>query len=123
MATDPDIAKFVEATLTTAVLDVLASDLAKPVVQESSTRFQSQWPDFAIRADAPLNLSQPTHWRRLDGQPERVEFQGRLIGGCLDTIPRLAGSMRGDVPAFIRSCGTDGTILYLENAEMGPCVA
>ncbi|MCX7175074.1 MAG: LD-carboxypeptidase [Proteobacteria bacterium] len=116
-----DLAPTQTDPLTTAVLDVLASDLAAPVVQESSKLFQTKWVDFAIRADAPLNLSEPTHWKRLDGLRERIKFQGRLIGGCLDTIPRLAGTSYGDIPTFIQSSGTGGTILYLENVEMSPC--
>jgi muramoyltetrapeptide carboxypeptidase LdcA involved in peptidoglycan recycling len=49
-----------------------------------------------------------------------VDFRGRLIGGCLDTIAPLAGSPYGDIPSFVRESGSAGAILYLENAEMSP---
>ena len=61
-------------------------------------------------------------WRRLDGRDdEPLTLQGRLIGGCLDTIGRLAGTRFGDVPGFIRAHRADGVLLYLENCEQSPC--
>jgi muramoyltetrapeptide carboxypeptidase LdcA involved in peptidoglycan recycling len=51
---------------------------------------------------------------------EPVEFRGRLIGGCLDTIAWLAGTKFGDIPAFVQQAGECGTILYLENVNMAP---
>ena len=58
---------------------------------------------------------------RLDGSAQAIAFRGYLIGGCMDTLFRLAGTRYGDVPAFVRASGSDGAILYLENAEMKPC--
>ncbi|MGD1861450.1 MAG: S66 peptidase family protein [Leptolyngbyaceae cyanobacterium] len=105
--------------LTTSVLDVLAADLQTPVVQHSSQRYQKQFIDFAEQADAPLNLTEPTCWRRLN-ETKAVTFQGRLIGGCLDTIALLAGTQYGNIPDFTQQSGEPGTILYLENAETSP---
>ena len=106
--------------LTTLVLDVLASDFQIPVVQHASRMYQKQFIDFAEQADAPLNLTEPTHWRRLNNKTESVTFQGRLIGGCLDTIALLAGTPYGNISEFIQESGNQGTILYLENVEMSP---
>jgi len=49
-----------------------------------------------------------------------LKLSGRLIGGCLDTLMHLAGTPFGDVPGFLRRCGSQGTLLYLENAELSP---
>ncbi|NER84360.1 MAG: hypothetical protein F6K42_33480 [Leptolyngbya sp. SIO1D8] len=106
--------------LTTSVLDILAADLQTPVIQQASQMYQTQFIDFAEQADAPLNLTKPTHWRRLNDKTEAVTFQGRLIGGCLDTIALLAGTPYGNIPDFIQQSVEQGTILYLENAEMSP---
>ena len=76
--------------------------------------------DFAPTQTDPLNLTEPTHWRRLDGSTEAVEFRGRLIGGCIDTIAWLAGSKYGDIPRFTQASGSLGTVLYLENVELAP---
>ena len=51
-----------------------------------------------------------------------MQFSGRLIGGCVDTLMHTAGTAFADVAAFIqqhRESG-DGTILYLENAGLSP---
>lgn len=107
--------------LTTSVLRILESDFKQPVVQESSTRFQTKWIDFAEQVDAPFNLTETTRWQRLDGSDQAIAFRGHLMGGCMDALFRLAGTPYGDVPAFVRASGADGAILYLENAEMKPC--
>ena len=115
-----DLAPTQTDPLTTSSLAVLAADFQTPVVQHSSRMYQTQFTDFADQADAPLNLTETTCWRRLDDDTTAVTFQGRLIGGCLDTIALLAGTAYGDVPAFIQQSGEQGTILYLENVEMSP---
>lgn len=106
--------------LTTGSLRLLESDWAQPIVQRSSALFQKQWVDFAERVDAPLHLTEPTEWRRLDGASDALSFQGRLIGGCLDTIAWLAGTPYGDIPGFAAQAEPDGVVLYLENVEMAP---
>jgi muramoyltetrapeptide carboxypeptidase len=115
-----DLAPTQTDPLTTSVLAVLASDFTSPVRQDSSALYQKKWVDFAIRADAPLNLTERTEWKRLDGSTAPVAVSGRLIGGCLDTIAWLAGSRFGDIPTFVRNSGDRGAILYLENDEMAP---
>ncbi len=65
--------------------------------------------------------SQNNQWTRLDGQTIPIEFKGRLIGGCLDSIARLAGTKFGDIPRFCQQHENDGVILYFENVEMTPC--
>lgn len=115
-----DLAPTQTDALTTATLPLLTAGLVTPIHQASSDRYQTKWIDFAVQADAPLQLTEPTCWRRLDGRTEPVGFEGRLIGGCLDTIAWLAGTRFGDVPSFIRAAGQDGAILYLENCEMNP---
>lgn len=115
-----DLAPTQTDALTTGTLTVLESTLDSPVEQGSSVMFQKQWTDFAVRVDAPLNLTEQTVWRRLDGSKEPVSFRGRLIGGCLDTIAWLAGTRFGDVPSFVRRHRSQGVILYLENVEMAP---
>lgn len=116
-----DLAPTQTDPLTTSVLDILGADPSDVIVQASSARFQTRWIDYAVQADAPLQLTQPTRWKRLDGSTSRVELRGRLIGGCIDTIARLAGTPYGDVPGFTREAGADGALLFLENCEMHPC--
>lgn len=115
-----DLAPSQRDPLTTSVLAVLAADLSQPVLQASSERYQQNWIDFAVQPDTPLNLTEPTRWKRLDGTDEPITMAGRLIGGCLDTIAWLAGSKYADIPRFIQESGEHGTILYIENVELLP---
>ena len=115
-----DLAPTQTDPLTTSALKILSADFSSPVVQNASAHYQTEWIDFELHADAPLNLTEPTLWQRLDGSAAPANFCGRLIGGCLDTIVWLAGSPYGDVPRFVRESGDAGAILYLENAEMSP---
>ena len=116
-----DLAPSQTDPLVRGVLELLGHRGGEPVVQQASTHYQVRWTDFAEQPDAPLNLTEPTRWWRLDGRDEALTLQGRLIGGCLDTVSRLAGTRYGDVPAFVRGCGADGALLYLENCEQNPC--
>lgn len=115
-----DLAPTQTDPLTSAVLSVLASDFRSPVLQQSSTMFQKKWIDYAVQVDVPLNLTEKSEWKRLDGSKSSLTIQGYLVGGCIDTIAWLAGTKYGDIPSFVRRAGKRGTIVYLENAEMSP---
>jgi len=107
--------------LVNGVFDLLTHDGTTPFMQRASSHYQVQWTPFETDTNAALNQTEPTRWRRLDGRAEPLTVQGRLIGGCLDTVSRLAGTRFGDVPGFVRRCGSDGALLYLENCEQSPC--
>lgn len=106
--------------LTNATLAVLTTPHGSSVRQNASERFETHGPDIGQHPDAPFALTEPTRWKQLNGSTAPVGFRGRLIGGCLDTIAWLAGGRFGDVPGFVRRHRDEGTILYLENAEMHP---
>jgi muramoyltetrapeptide carboxypeptidase len=117
-----DLAPSQTDPLLTGVFDLLAHDGATPFVQQASRRYQRAFLPFETHPDAPLQLTEPTRWRRLGGQDGApLTVQGRLIGGCLDTVSRLAGTPFGDVPAFVRAAGREGVLLFLENCEQHPC--
>lgn len=87
--------------------------------QKSSNKWQKEFTDFAEKIDAKFNLTEETQWRLLKGNS--VEFKGRVIGGCFDTLRSLVGTPYGDLINFQdRYCGDYSTILYLENCEQGP---
>lgn len=117
-----DLAPSQTDPLVTGVVDLLAHEGGTPFLQQASRQHQVQWIPFETDANAPLNQTEPTRWRRLDGRDdEPVTLRGRLIGGCLDTVSRLAGTRFGDVPGFVRAAGDEGALLYLENCEQSPC--
>lgn len=107
---------------TTGMLwEILECKRGDAVTQCASEKYQVEANDWGTATDASFNLTQPTQWKRLDGQHESVTFHGRLIGGCLDIIARLAGTEFGDIESFKSQHNDEGVILYFENVEMAPC--
>lgn len=100
---------------TNAIWETLVASHGQPFTQQSSTEFE-----YANTENAQASR-QTTRWKRLDGSKAPLSLQGRPIGGCVDSISRLAGTRYGNVPLFIQSASNDGAILYLENAELRPC--
>ncbi len=90
-------------------------------LQRASERWQAEGADWRVAPGAGRNLTETTRWRRLDGSAEPLQLRGRLIGGCLDTIARLAGTAYGDLRAWRRQDGIGAHLLFLENCEMTPC--
>lgn len=107
--------------LTASIWCVLTSPKGGWLSQTASRKFQRQGTDWVAQPGANLVLSEDTQWKRLDGLTDSVQVQGRLIGGCLDTVARLAGTPFGDVPSYVKSSRGDGVLLYFENVEMKPC--
>lgn len=107
--------------VTASIWNVLGASSDTEVTQYSSKKFQRTGPDRVAQPGADFLLTEDTQWKRLDGSFASIELSGRLIGGCLDTVARLAGTPYGDVPGFIKASAGDGVLLYLENVEMNPC--
>lgn len=87
----------------------------------------SQFPPGRYRKDAhvdyerdpgasELTLDAEGGWKRLDEDGD-LHVQGRLIGGCIETISPLAGSAYGDVPRWAAEHAPEGTLVYVEAAE------
>ncbi|MGX5913766.1 S66 family peptidase [Aliidiomarina sp. Khilg15.8] len=103
-----------------AIWDVLACEKGQCITQQSSQHYQQEVANWLEDPTAGLRQTEPTKWKRLDGIEEPLELCGRLIGGCLDTLGRLAGTRYGDVPGLIKADANEGVLLYLENAQMDP---
>ncbi|GKV79077.1 LD-carboxypeptidase [Pectobacterium carotovorum subsp. carotovorum] len=106
---------------TQAIWDILESDRGTVVKQHASTAFQIDENQWGTATDTGFNLTQKTRWKHLDGTTSSAHFQGRLIGGCLDIISRLAGTPFGNLSLFRAQHHDEGVILYFENVEMNPC--
>jgi muramoyltetrapeptide carboxypeptidase LdcA involved in peptidoglycan recycling len=105
--------------LTRHALQALQRAPEQVLRQRQSLAWQAQWTDFATAPASTYRLTEPTHWRSLHGRP-REAFDGRLFGGCLDTLVHIAGTVHGDGAGFIQRHRTEGAVLYLENAEGSP---
>ncbi len=106
--------------LTAGTLKILATPAGGQFSQSSSAMYQSKSIDFEHDDDATFHLSQPTTWKSLQQKVPSISMQGRLIGGCLDTIGHLFGSCYFDIERFSGCYPEQGTILYFENAELAP---
>ncbi|MFC0542288.1 S66 family peptidase [Kutzneria chonburiensis] len=59
-----------------------------------------------------FTLDQAGSWTVLTGGDVAVE--GRLIGGCIETLCNVAGTPYGNVAAFARNHAPEGLLVYLE---------
>lgn len=108
--------------LTNGVLEILRLAPGATHSQQSSERWQKDWPDMRAHPEMPFHFTEPTRWKGLRPRDEAgATMKGRLIGGCIDTVARLAGTPYGGVPEFTRAHRGAGVILYFENCELRPC--
>lgn len=114
--------------LTARTLDWMTLKRGQSFTQHASDRFQTKPTPFEDDPAASLNLTEPTHWKILTptsdtqrpNHTEPVVFEGRLIGGCLDTLGHLFNTPWLDLPALARAHGDARLLLYVENVELTP---
>lgn len=91
-----------------------------PALDAVSKRIIELW---FVEGGAPFEqASAPgTAARRLDGRVEPLSIEGCLVGGCLDSLSRLAGARVADVAAWRAALG-DGErpLWFFEVAELPP---
>ncbi|MFJ8808052.1 S66 peptidase family protein [Streptomyces sp. NPDC102490] len=72
------------------------------------------WDDYALHPEArEYTLNTPGGWTRLDGSGD-LEVEGRLIGGCIETLCNLTGSGCLDTSAFAEAMAPEGLLVYVE---------
>ncbi|QUJ70097.1 LD-carboxypeptidase (plasmid) [Photobacterium sp. GJ3] len=108
--------------LTSAVFSVLSLPEGESVALEQSACHEQIPSNYAADPNALLALCQPTQWQLLSsGQLKgAVQFSGRLIGGCLDTLGLLSNTPYLDLKYLKSQYPADGLILFLENSELSP---
>jgi muramoyltetrapeptide carboxypeptidase len=99
-------------------LDIVAMQRGTRFTQISPHRYRaSRGDDYATKPEAcDFALDTPGMWTRLDSVGE-VDVEGRLIGGCVETMCNIAGTPYGDVAKFANSAAPDGLLVYVEAAE------
>lgn len=102
-----------------AIWALLSCKAGQSVTQQSSHYYQQEVANWLQDPTAGLRQTEPTCWQRLDQSEQPLQLSGRLIGGCLDTLSRLAGTRYGDVSGFIAS-SDEPVLLYLENVQLEP---
>ncbi|BDU39825.1 S66 family peptidase [Vibrio nigripulchritudo] len=87
--------------------------------QVSSLAHTRSWPPISENPQAVLNPDTPTQWKWLTEPTHSNTMEGRLIGGCWDTLIHLFSTKYLDLQSM-KSQSDKGVLLYLENAEMSP---
>lgn len=81
------------------------------ITQTSSDLYQSSWEKAIEKTGEGFALDTKTEWKTHTG--EEVNMEGRLIGGCLNTIDILAGTKHAPFEQFQADI-EEGLIWYLE---------
>ncbi|WP_414048094.1 S66 peptidase family protein [Macrococcus equi] len=98
---------------------VLKTKEKESVIQYSSEHFQSKW-DHSKTSEYVFNFDKDTLWKSI-GDNNKIKFEGRILGGCIDVIHHLVGTPYGDVKAFRNKfINNEPLIWYLENCEQSP---
>ncbi len=93
-------------------LDIVAAPAGHQFTQTPPGRYRATgWDDYQNQPEtSEFTLDTPGRWTRLDAEGD-VEVEGRLIGGCIDTVPPLGGTPYLDPSAL------GELIVYVEAAE------
>lgn len=99
-------------------LDVVAAPPGAELVQTPPGRHRSAGhDDYAAHPEIDqLTLDATGGWTRLDATGD-VSVEGRLVGGCIETVRHLAGTPYGDTAAFARAHAPEGLLVYVEACE------
>lgn len=99
----------------TDCLEILSGN---EVIQESFELYEKEW--FAEGIENPnhlYNLTEKVEWKNIVGG-DKIEIQGRSLGGCLDCIRGFIGTKYDNVKNYIQKHKQDGIIWFLECFEM-----
>ncbi|MFD1851748.1 S66 family peptidase [Oceanobacillus bengalensis] len=95
---------------------VLSTEKGESILQYSSEKYQKEW-QFDKPTPHIYNLTEPTYWKSTSD--DKVKVQGRLLGGCIDTIRHLIGTPYGNVQYFKKNyIPGDSIVWFLENCEL-----
>lgn len=106
-------------TLTANFLTNMATNTGTSFTQYASQEYTDKWPDSVTNAAAVLEPYLKTQWHWLVAPLSESSIEGRLIGGCWDTLIHLFDTPYLDLKDYATQ-HEEGVILYLENAEMTP---
>jgi muramoyltetrapeptide carboxypeptidase len=97
-------------------LDVVSAARGASIVQGASTAHRRH--GFDPWQDDPTytrySFDSGGRWSLLDPAAGPVRVEGRLVGGCIETVSMLAGTAYGDLPAFACEHAPEGLLVYVE---------
>lgn len=96
-------------------LDIVTAEAGATLCQQSPGRHRATgFDDYRTHPRVnEFTLDRPGRWTRLDNDGD-VVVEGRLIGGCIETLRHVAGTGYADIDAFARHHAPHGLLIYLE---------
>lgn len=114
---------FTKDPLTQSTVSHLMTPSGGEFAQRASQAHSHQWANFVANPSADFEFDKPTQWQwlvkpsDLDDANNINAIEGRLIGGCWDTLRHLFMTPYLDLEK-LNGQSDAPLILYLENAEM-----
>ena len=97
--------------------DCLEIESGNEIEQDSFELYEKEWPEDDDNPYLPYNLTEKVEWKNIVGG-EKIQIQGRSLGGCLDCIKCFIGTKYDNVKKYIENHKQEGTIWFLECFEM-----
>lgn len=94
-------------------IKILRGDIIK---QESFEKYASTFNEYKV-GDEEYVLDSDDKWENLENK-ESIEFEGRIIGGCIDILIEIVGTRFDKTKEFIEKYKDDGIIWYFDNCEL-----
>lgn len=114
-----DLTSNATESLTAGTLACLSTPYGEHFSQSASAKHTRSWPNIAEDPEAVLQPEIPTQWKWLVKPEKGNTIEGRLIGGCWDTLFHLFATDYLDLDSLSRQY-PEGLVLFLENVEMSP---
>lgn len=90
--------------------------MKKTEITQNNFEFYGKFNSWNDVRDEAYLLDKENIWKSLSNN--NIQFEGRIIGGCLDVICKLIGTPFAPVNSFIEKYKKDGFIWTIESCEM-----
>lgn len=102
--------------LTAMWQSVLSLKKGQSISQHSSEKYQKEWL-FDNPSPYVFHFTEKTEWKSTSSN--QINIQGRLLGGCLDTIKHLIGTTFGNIQYFNETfIKGDAVLWFFENCDL-----
>jgi len=91
-------------------LEILKGNILR---QTSFSKYESVFTKYTI-GNEPYLLDKKIKWENLNNE-NKVEFKGRIIGGCIEDLRDILGTPYDKTKEFIEKYKEDGIIWYFDN--------
>lgn len=88
----------------------------KEIIQESFKEYQSMFQDYKIGLET-YKLDKKVEWKNAQNE-EKIELNGRILGGCIDILISLVGTKFDKVKEFIEKYKNDKIVWFFDNCEL-----